>query len=258
MTAQATEAIPRLSLRRPTRRIFLRTHMGLGDHLVCNALVRHVARSAAVVLPVKPHNVAGVAFMLRDMPVEVLPARDDAEADSLIAEARGPRDELLNYCFFEGERNAQFMCTGITFDKFFYLLAGLPLGARYAGFAVHRDAQREAALAERLAPADGAPYVFLHEDPQRDFGIDRSRLRDDLPIVRPTAGLTDNIFDYAGLIENAAEVHCFDSSFALLTDYMDLAPGRRYLHAYVRSYANVRNGRLLNPTYRETGWNRVE
>ncbi|QOJ15859.1 MAG: hypothetical protein HRU75_14955 [Planctomycetia bacterium] len=257
MTAPAT-AVSRAAARRPQRRVFLRTHLGLGDHLVCNALVRHVARRAAVVLPVKPHNAASVQFMLRDVPVEVVQAKDDAEADALVAAARGPSDELLNYCFFDGDRNAQFMCTGITFDKFIYLLAGLPLGARYAGFCVQRDAQRERALAGRLAPADGAPYVFVHEDPQRGFRLDPARMRGDLPIVRPTPALTDNIFDYAGLIENAAEVHCFDSSFALLADYMDLGPGRRYLHGYVRTYPDVRNGELLNPTYRDTGWIRVD
>ena len=66
-------------------------------------------------------------------------------------------------------------------------------------------------------------YIFLHEDVNRNYIIDRNYIiNKDLRIISPIEGLTDNIFDYCYLLENAKEVHCIDSSFRLLADSINL------------------------------------
>lgn len=236
-------------------RVFLRTHLGLGDHIICNALVRRLAALGQVILPVKAHNEASVRWMLRDANVFVVGIADDAAADEFIDMMRRSSDALVDVSFVREPRHAQFFSSGVHFDEFFYVLAGLPPRVRHREFALQREPQRELALARRFEPfARGERYIFVHDDTSRGFRLDATLLPPGLPVASPQPGWTDNIFDYISLIEGAVAVHCFDSSFALLIDYLDLAPGRRFLHEYVRSYPQVRNGHLLNPAYRPSGW----
>ena len=51
------------------KRIFLIHHLGLGDHIVCNGLVRELIKKCDLIyFPVKHHNFATVKFMFRDIP----------------------------------------------------------------------------------------------------------------------------------------------------------------------------------------------
>jgi hypothetical protein len=56
-----------------------------------------------------------------------------------------------------------------------------------------------------------------------------------LRIIKAERSLTNNIFDYLKLIENAKEIHCIPSSFLFLCDSFDFK-GDRFLHKYSRRY----------------------
>jgi hypothetical protein len=61
--------------------LYVLHHLGMGDHIVMNAIYRNLAATYdLVVLPVKYHNVASMQYMLRDLPnVLIRPVEDDAE-----------------------------------------------------------------------------------------------------------------------------------------------------------------------------------
>jgi hypothetical protein len=130
-----------------------------------------------------------------------------------------------------------------------YQHAGVAYSERSAHPIVPRDLENEeavwtAAAIPAAAGAGGAGgesgwggYAFVHDDPSRGLFVDRSSISRDLSVYHPSEGprLSNVIFDYALLIERAAEVHVMDSAFALLADELNLSHVRRkVLHVYAR------------------------
>jgi hypothetical protein len=209
--------------------LIIHHHLGLGDHLVCNGLVRHYATGRRRVgLCCKPHNMASVAFMYRDLAqLELLSATDDRQAAALLAAV--PESARLTIGFEKLDSR--------DFVEAFYRQAGLARSMRYDGFHVERDPAREEACFQRLV-GDRTRYLFLHDDASRGFEIDPRRIESRLPVVRPAGA--DSIFDYAAIIERATEIHCIDSSFANLVESLPrLAAGRLVLHAYAKPTSTV-------------------
>jgi hypothetical protein len=50
--------------------VYLHHHLGLGDHIICNGLVRYLLKNSIrnVILPTKKHNIESVDYMYRDLP----------------------------------------------------------------------------------------------------------------------------------------------------------------------------------------------
>lgn len=74
-------------------------------------------------------------------------------------------------------------------------------------------------------------YVLIHDDTNRTFEIDNEVVvNKDIPIIRPNRTLTNNIFDYCYLIENAKELHCIDSTFKLIADSINIKSKFLFYH----------------------------
>lgn len=57
-------------------------HLGLGDHLICNGLICHLAQHDQITVLAKHHNVAYCKHMWSDLPnVTVDGVADDKEAE---------------------------------------------------------------------------------------------------------------------------------------------------------------------------------
>jgi len=134
---------------------------------------------------------------------------------------------------------------GLSFAQVMYQQAGVAYAERSAHPIIPRDLEKEEAVWTAAAvPAaggaggeSGGGYAFVHDDPSRELFVDRSSISPDLSVYHPSEGprLSNVIFDYALLIERAAEVHVMDSAFALLADELNLSHVRRkVLHVYAR------------------------
>ena len=207
-------------------KLLVHHHLGLGDHFICNGLVRHLARERGEIgLFAYRKNAVSVAFMYRDDPrIAVIPVDGDAQAQSI---SRQAGISALRIGF------EHMGCSGRSFAEDFYSQLGLDYRVRFDGFHVRRDPARERALFERLVGAR-ARYAFLHEDRRRGFIVDRANASSDLPFVVPEPGLTDNIFDYVGVLEQAEELHLIDSSFLNLADSIQVNARRFAYHRYAR------------------------
>lgn len=211
--------------------LLLYQHLGLGDHILCNAMVREIASATdAVTLMAKGTNVRSVSYMFRDVPnLTVLSVSSDREASRHVrAWKRRGMNVMLNGMH---DRRRWKAAWEQQFDEAFYRMANVPLEYRWSRFSVPPDSEAEQCLFERLVKS--APYLFVHDDIQRGFTIASNRLPPDMPVIRPEAGLTDNIFHYKKVIEGAAEVHCISSAFAHWIENAGLG-GRRFLHKYAR------------------------
>ena len=102
-------------------------------------------------------------------------------------------------------------------------------------YRVERDLQREQSFFNRVVPAQ--PYIFMHDDSIYGSSIDPMKIPAALPVVRADPKLTDNIFDYCGVIEKAAQIHVVDSVFMFLVDCLPYAnPGQKlFVHRYARA-----------------------
>ena len=89
-------------------------------------------------------------------------------------------------------------------------------------------------VANTLMP--DCPYVFVHDDPTRNFKIEDSLLPRGLKIVRASDCYGETIFDYIPLMEQAQSCHFIDSSVALLWDRCEgKRRGENFIHRYVRA-----------------------
>ena len=71
-----------------TGELLIRPHLGMGDAIISNGLVRQLAVNQRIAFPCKTHYAASVRFMFRDVPsVTVIPVADDSDADLLVQQA---------------------------------------------------------------------------------------------------------------------------------------------------------------------------
>jgi hypothetical protein len=220
------------------RFLFLQHHLGLGDHLLCNGLYRSLAkRHDRVYLVAKTHNSEALKTMLCDVPNITVLSVDSLRADSvqkrLGAFAKRFKVPYMGIGFYG--KGFFLPDEAVRFDQQFYRQAGVPFEERWTSFRFCRDKKRETELADSYGFAP-KKYIFVHEDPARGYLIDRSRIESPLPVVSPRTNPPARFFDYAGILENAAEIHCIESSFAALIEGMGLNLPKR-AHRYARPEA---------------------
>jgi hypothetical protein len=211
--------------------VYIYHHLGLGDHIICNAIVRtNAVKYDWVYLFSKSKN---VIRMFRDLSnLRVISLDNDISFFIQI-------NPLKNYLII-GHTAEWFkkLHTGIfkTFDEGFYISAGIPIEDRWNKFHMERDLSREKeTYYDKLKLKDNQEYIFLHNDLRTGREINFSHIRKDIKIINPSDFNNIGIFDFIYTIEKAAEVHVIDSSFSCLIDTMQIDTKSLFLHSYARS-----------------------
>lgn len=225
------------------KQIYLLWHLGLGDAIICNGMVRHLVKeSAKIFLPCKNHNLDSVRFMFRDEPkVEVMPVANDDHARDIARVMRPPVFQTIRLGLFSGEPVDM-----KAWDAQFYRQAGVPLSARWELFRVDRDPAIE-------FQHPGIKFALVHEDLKRNVLLKPEALPQDMRVIK-----TENkgpIFRWINLIERATELHFMESTFAILADMYNIPGQHRVLHTYARqsaapSYRSnwlISKGELIRP-----------
>lgn len=211
-------------------------HLGLGDHIICNGLVRSLINpKEKYQMFVKEHNLKTVKFMYRDLPnIDFIVGGDDF-AVSFIVNNKIIKENLI-LAGFERHPNSK------EFDDSFYLQNNLPFEYRWTNFKCIRDEEKEMELFKKYNIKENE-YIFLHDDVSRNFEINRNYIvNKEVPLIIPIKGLTDNIFDYCYLMENSIESHFIDSSFRLIFDSLQLRDSNLFYHL------NLKNGVIKDRT----------
>lgn len=212
--------------------LYICHHLGLGDAIICNALYRILAaQNEMVVLPVKYHNVPSVQYMLRDVPnILIRPVEDDEEM--IMFRDVVWKGQVLGLGLFSGKP-----FKGAIFDQEFYRQLDIDFQARWDGWRLQRDPAVELPL-----PGLRGNYCFVHDDIRRGMCIDTSRIDSEkYPIIeRPKPTASPNMFAYLKIIEEAEQIHCINSSFALFIDSIDLPKNPKlFLHLYSRPESEI-------------------
>jgi len=186
--------------------------LGLGDHIICNGLVRNLIQSdKSYRLVVKDRNLDSVKFMYRDL---------DNLDYYVIGEEVYPRYFIETYkrpkIYIDFTIHHNLIAEGMAFDEAFYHQLKINFDKRWSDFYVDRDACTENDLFKKLNPTN-EPYALVHNN--TSDGVDRINydfIATSLKQINVCHSKT--IFDYIKLIENASEIHCVDSSFLHLVE----------------------------------------
>jgi len=206
--------------------IFIHQHLGLGDHIVCNGLIREICKATNnYFLAVKSRNFKSVEYMFRDVKnLKCIDVGDDSIAD---AEALNQCEKLNCKLLKIGH---EFFIHSCRFDESFYKQLNINFNKRWDSFHFERDTIREDEFYKFLNLPD--KYIFINEDIQRNVYLTRIENTKDFQ-YRSDKNTTKNIFDYIKVLENAEEIHVMESSFLFICDSLNLK-GKLYAHRYAR------------------------
>jgi hypothetical protein len=191
-------------------KIFVRHHLGMGDHIAHNGLIRKVSEDYPnhnIYISSKEHNYENVKFMFRDnLKVNVL-QMNDHETNVHLESVK--YDKIIDCSFSRGGSWLAYVNYG---DDIFYKIGNYDPKIRKTHFFIQRDYDREIKLYEQIINDLGTEdYLFLHEKPNENILIDRKKINSNLPFF--LAKKEYKFFDLLTTIEKAKEVHIISSSF---------------------------------------------
>ena len=164
------------------REAFFIPHLGLGDHIICNGIVRMLRKEYDIVhMPVKHHNYDCVSDMFRDDDgIELISVRDDHEAIKYLDIFRPHVEKIIGV----GNYGPNFLHDAKSFDESFYKQLNLSYDLKWSYFKYQRDNEKENALLDSMHLPES--YIFVHDDKHRNYEIDNSHFPKDVYVFRPT------------------------------------------------------------------------
>jgi hypothetical protein len=214
-------------------------HMGLGDHITCNGLIRALAEPEHTEVHMLSKSIycQTLRYMFADKKnISIIGVEDDYKAVKFVADYSLNYDQVLKL----GHFGKDFMKDTQYFDESFYNQAGIPYYNRWSLFAI--NGKKYEPLESGTDPQQ-SDYIFVHDDPLRNMTIDLDKCGSTAytNIVKPSKEKA--FFDYCDVIKEAKEIHCVDSSFAILADHVPTV-GKLYLHRYARP-------NVIHPKYKK-------
>ncbi len=194
-------------------KIFVKTHLGMGDNIVHNGMIRKIAKDnpdCQIYTAAKKHYFKNVEFMYRDNKnITVISVDGDP---GMHVHLRDVKYDKVITSHFADDNSVPYE---VYFDDAFYMLVGMDPNIKTEYFHIDRDYERENEIYDELITKNGiTDYVFVHEKTEERILIDRNRLESNLPVVvaEPKYG----IFELLKVIENAKSVNVVSSSFLSL------------------------------------------
>lgn len=219
-------------------------HLGMGDAIECNGMVRHYAESYDQVdIFSQSRNHGACEFMYRDSDkIKVHKFSNGSQSHSEIGKFLSKYDGNIlipgHHKYFS--RLREWEKRGFGPAEAFYYIAGVPWAYRNEKFFFQRDKKEEERVIEKLNPSR-EKFIFIHDDESRGFRIN---VDSDYKIIKNDP--SENIFNMLGILELAEEVHCMSSSFLCLIDCLDnkINIKKKFLHKSIRNVELGPNGLL--------------
>jgi hypothetical protein len=226
--------------------LYILHHLGLGDHIICNGLVRFFYSShAEIFLFCLSNNYENIKYMFRDLEnLHLLKFNNEKEIQNYIDENSNIMNDLLSVGYYNQKYYT--LLQQITFDKCFYFQACLNFDIRFSEFNYERNYISEEKVYKKLNPNDEA-YILVFDDPSRGFVVNDNKINSKLKIIRNDYNYL--MFDYLKLIENATEIHAMQSGFLDLINSYKLSKPKIFRHRYIRNYTDHFHNQGLNKIY---------
>lgn len=217
--------------------IYIYHHLGLGDHIICNGLVRSlIQKDLEYTLFCRSRNLNSVKSMYKDITNLSFMEGCDNSINDFLSNIDNTKKILIGF---------QHAPDNYSWDEYFYVQHNIPFNNRWDNFKINRNIKDEIELYNKLNP-DNSKYALVHNS--GSDGVDRidySKINPDLKIIKVSPEHTNNIFNYLELIHKAQEIHCVESCFILLVDSLStenkLVYHKRHNQRSVESYQHKLN-----------------
>lgn len=210
------------------KELYIYHNLGLGDHIICNGLVRHYSKLYdKIYLFVKDKNFENVQFMYRDLNnIDYIVGTVYYDGRDIFVSPYLHYENLLRVTY-----NPQ---PNMNFDECFYQSVNVPFEERWSEFFMLRDMDKELDVFNRFDIKENE-YIFIQEDMNRGLGVDRGKINNDRNLKIISSDNDIKFFHLCYLIENANEVHVTESSFRPLIEHLNMKTDKLFLHRYARS-----------------------
>lgn len=215
--------------------IIIFTHLGLGDHIVCNGMINYFSQNLKTIyLPVKDAYFDQISYLYKNNPrIKFIPLT----TFSFLKKPRYiEKDEIRRVKNFSKRNNLQLLMVGYskTFNPFnlsFYKQLGIPYDYSFEYFENPSDIEKQCKLLDHLREEYNANGDFQLVHNQSSYGKADLKINPELQTiyVDKSTDIFKNIFIYKKVIEEAKEIHCLDSSFLHLVERTNTT-GKIYFH----------------------------
>jgi len=214
-------------------------HLGLGDIILCNGLIRHLIsinnNSKKIFFICKNSNLKAAKFMYRDVKnLKIMGINQNKnEKNEVNLLLKKFKNNEINYIKIGHEFYVPTECLNINnkgnrwpCDIVFYKQFNIPFKFRYTKSFWKRDLVSEKKLFNKFT--DKKKYAFIHDDVSRGLIIDDKYIGNNLKVIRNSNN--ELIFDYGLLLENADEIHVMESSFRQLMETLNIKTKKLFLY----------------------------
>ena len=207
--------------------MYIHHHLGLGDHIVCNGLVRYLTKfETDVTIAVKKHNAISVKAMYADT---------NFKFDEIVTD----QDAINNYT--TTVRRIGFEHVKLDWEESFYNQYHVAYAERWKSYYCKRNKKHEQDLVKKL----NLPEKFAFVNITASTGKEEAIIDTTLPIIE-LQHLTDNMFDWIAVLERATELHTIDSSIFHLI--------KQYRFSKRKVFYDVRSTPPFRPTFEDSTW----
>ena len=234
-------------------KIYIYHHLGLGDHISCNGIVRTILKrkkNNLILVFCKNNLFKMVNFMYRDEKrIKLIPIKTTNNSEkefstkiekyikNLSKNSKiiriGFSDFNLIYNKFYSYKNP------ITYDMVFYKQLKIPYHKRFTECYWKRDYKEEERVFKKLVKKKNKKYAFVHDDISAGYKIDHSFVTPGLEIIQNDK--KENIFNMAKVIELADEIHLMESSIRNMAETLKIKSKNINLYIWRR--------RKISPIY---------
>lgn len=233
-----------IELTRLKKTLLIHHHMGVGDSIICNGLVRSLLTNSSyfsdIIVCSWAHNQKTIKRMYDDdNRIHVLPISENTD-EVLAVNNFVNENKICNFirCGFGLGDNLIALGLAKTFDEAFYLCVGVPYENQWKQFYYRRDFDKEESVLKKLNPTN-EPFMFVHDAPYRGYTLDVPN-PNGFKVIKND--MSESIFDMGRLLESAQEIHCMESSFRVLIDHLPVTCPL-YFYPKIRAV----NGSVISP-----------
>lgn len=238
-------------------KIFIYHHMGLGDFISCNAIIRKLCKQRKEVFLFCKRNLKrNVEFMYRDLHnLYLISIKDETEIEyffkSINLEKKNYQIIELGFDNFYKTIKHKLKNKNFTTDMVFYKQLNIPYSNRFTKTFWKRDLINEKRVYKKLNPHN-KKYIFIHEDPERNLEI-RNLIKPRKKIKVIQNDKSEIIFNLGLILEKAEEIHLIESSIRHLIETLKIKHNKIYLYNIRK---NLSRGPFLDDNGNYIGTNR--
>ena len=224
-------------------KIYIYHHMGLGDHISCNGLIRTIInknknKNVIYYLFCKKNLYKTIKFMYRDIRNLKLKAISsnppDKEVEKHLLKLKNTnkiiRIGLEKYQKIYSKLYSKNILS--TYDMIFYKQISVSYNKRFTDCYWKRNIAEENRVYKKLVKKPKKKYIFVHDDPLLNYKIDKSFFSKGYEVIKNDT--SEIVFNLGKVIENADELHLMESSIRNMAESLNLKAKNKFLYIWRR------------------------